>query len=270
MRKTGAFLFCLAVLQVPSAFGFSTDGSSLSRSFSQTSALTNSVIVVKASFTNAEAVSLRGFYYADQVPSGLSVTALGMTLNGASVTNYLVEVGTNGDVYPGCTPYRWVLEEPTGFSGWSYFTNDAGDIEYEWSLELPAGSTQANPLSAGGVLQIAYAVSSTEPGQFDLQQFSWAAFNPKATNAAFGYSEAADTQTLTVLAAAPAMLLAAIPSTNGIGLILSGSAEIRCALEASTNLLGWLALATNTLPWTFSDTNYSAFPTRFFRARWVP
>lgn len=270
MKKTFALTLCLAGLFAPRVFGFSSDGSTLSRSFGHTSVLTNSVTVVSAAFTNAEAVSLRGFYYADQVPSGLAVTTLGVTLNGQSVSNYIVEVGTNGDVYAGCTPYRWVLEEPTGFSGWTFYTNTSGNIVYEWELELPAGATQTNPVPPAGVLQIVYSVGSTIPGVFNLQQFSWAAFNPLATNASFGYSESADEETVSFLAAAPACVVAGRPVTNGFWLQVSNSSGWNYAIDASTNLSRWTALATNTSPFGFTDTNASGCSARFYRARWVP
>jgi hypothetical protein len=268
-KTTWALAFGLAALLTPKAFGFSSDGSALTRSFQNTSGLTNAAIVVNAVFTNAEAVSLRGFYYADQVPSGLNVSTLGVTLNGQSVTNYSVEVGTNGDVYAGCTPYRWVVEEPSAFWGWTCYTNASDDIAYQWNWELPAGSTQTNPVPPADVLQIVYAVNSAAAGVFNLQQFSWAAFNPLTTNSAFGYSETADEQTLTVLSNPPSCTLTAF-SSNGLQLQINGIAAIRYAIESSSNMLQWSSLATNTLPWTYSVARQGGIPTRFYRARWVP
>jgi hypothetical protein len=227
-------------------------------------------VVVSANFTNAEAVSLRGFYYADQVPSGLAVTTLGVTLNGQSLTNYAVEAGTNGDVYPGCTPYRWVLEEPTGFSGWTFYTNASGNVVYQWGWELPAGSTQTNPIPPGGVLQIVYSVGSPAPGVFNLQQFSWAAFDPIATNASFGYSENADQETVSFLTAAPPCTLAGHGATNGFLLQIARPSGWTYAIDASTNLRSWNALATNTSPFAFTDTNTAGVSARFYRARWCP
>jgi hypothetical protein len=201
--------------------------------------------VVSAGFTNTEAASLRGFYYADQVPSGLAVATLGVVLNGQSVTNYTVEVGQDGDVYAGCAPYRWVLELPTDFA-------------------------RANPIPPGAGLQIVYSVSSAVPGVFNLQQFGWVGFNTLATNAAFGYSESADQMAVSFLAVAPPCVVAGRAVTNGFLLQVDSSPGCGYAVEVSTNLLGWVALATNTAPFVFTDTNAAGCPARFYRARWLP
>jgi hypothetical protein len=39
-------------------------------------------------------------------------------------------------------------------------------------------------------------------------------------------------------------------------------------VDASTNLLNWIAILTNQSPFTFTDTN--TLPQRFYRARAVP
>ena len=72
-------------------------------------------------------------------------------------------------MYPGCTPYRWVLEQPAGF-------------------------TENNPVPANATVQIQYSITSPAAGNFNLQQFSWAGYNPANTNASFGYSESSDAQ----------------------------------------------------------------------------
>ena len=90
-------------------------------------------------------------------------------LNGQSVTNYTFESGLDSDVYPGCTPYRWVLE-------------------------LPAGFTENNPVPANATVRIQYSITSPTVGSFNLQQFNWAGYDPANTNASFGYSESSDAQ----------------------------------------------------------------------------
>ena len=152
------------------AFGFSTDGSTLIRSFDKSLSPTNQPITVTVTFTNGGSNDLRGFFYTDQVPSSLSVTTLGVTLNGAAITNFTFESGHDGDVHAGCTPCRWVLESPTNFA-------------------------EAHPIPPQGSLQITYAITATMPGNFAFQEFSWASYNPNVTNACFGYSEVADQQT---------------------------------------------------------------------------
>jgi hypothetical protein len=162
---------CLAALLALQAFGFSSGNSSLARSFSTTTSLVNSPIVVTATFTNGETDALRGFNYSEQLPSALAVTTVNVTLNGQSITRFTFESGMDGDVYAGLTPRRWRLETPTNF-------------------------TEANPIPAHGVVQIVYTIAASSAGSFSLQQFTWAACFPDRVSTTFGHSEVADVQTL--------------------------------------------------------------------------
>ncbi len=166
-----AVVFCLGGLLAPQASGFSSDGSALTRSFAGTISLTNQPLVVTVTFTNSGATALRGFFYTDQVPSGLAVTTLGVKVNGTALNDYTFETGTADSVYAGCTPRRWVLEAPPSFAA-------------------------ANPIPAPGTLQITYAVNSATPGVFPLQHFSWAGYRGNITNTSFGCSENGDQQSL--------------------------------------------------------------------------
>jgi hypothetical protein len=159
------------ILLAPQVFGFSTGSSSLVRTFNQTTALVGSPITVTVTFTNGENTGLRGFYYAEPLPSALVVSTARVTLNRIAITNFTFESGRDGDVDSGLTPRRWRLETPTNFA-------------------------EANPIPAGGVVQIVYSVTAPSAGFFWLQQFAWAACLPDRSSAAFGSSEAADQQTL--------------------------------------------------------------------------
>ncbi len=80
---------------------------------------------------------------------------------------------------------------------------------------------------------------------------------------------------LTVYSTAAPTLGGAAYSTNGqFHLSLTGVPSYKYAILASTNLLtdmtNWLALQTNTSPFTFTDTNALSFPYRFYRAQYVP
>src|ERR1035437_6245868 len=166
-QKTLSLMLCASGLSISAALGFSTDPSSLARNCGTTAATTNAPIVVTATFTNGAGLALRGFCFSEQIPSGLNVTMLGFTLNGQSVANYTFESGLDSDVYPGCTPYRWGLELPPGFS-------------------------ENNPVPVNASVQVQYSISSPAVGSFNLQQFSWAGYDPVSTNASFGYSESSD------------------------------------------------------------------------------
>jgi len=226
-----ALAVCTAVLSLPVAFGFQSDNSSLTRSFNKTITIANSQIIVTVNFTNGGTAASRGFYYADQVPSGLAVSTLSLTVNGNAVTNYLFESGQDGDVYPGCIPYRWVLEQPTNFA-------------------------QANPIPPQAPVQIVYAITSSVSNIFNLQQFSWVGFDPTMTNAAFGYSETSDQQSVTYTTTAAGVSVSGQSLASGFMLGLSGASGTNYVIEASTNLFNWVSLVTNTSPFQFLDTNF--------------
>jgi hypothetical protein len=236
---------CLPGFLVPASLGFQSSTSSLQRTFAGSVTLTNWPVVVTATFTNGDGTVLDGLFYSDQVPSTLSVTTLSLTVNGGAVTNYIFESGQDGDVYTGCTPYRWVLESPTNFP-------------------------ETNPVPSQARVQIVYAVSSLSPGSFALQQFSWVAYEPGLTNVIFGYSEPVEQQILQFVTASNQSFLAGQYVTNGFTLRLASVLEHTYALERSTNLADWKALTTNVSPFVFTDTNVTGLPRCFYRSRWLP
>jgi hypothetical protein len=233
IQKTFSLLLCASGLSISAAWGFSTDPSSLARKFDTTSVTTNAPIVVTATFTNGSGVARRGFYYTEQIPSGLTVTVLGLKLNGQNIANYTFESGLDSDVYPGCTPYRWVLERPTVF-------------------------TENNPVPANATVQIQYALSSPAVGSFSLQQFSWAGYYPANTNASFGCSESSDAQSVSFNAGAPpAYPILAIsasamnfsanpgadPASQTLGIANSGGGTLNWTVVADGTAPAWLTVS---------------------------
>jgi hypothetical protein len=51
---------------------------------------------------------------------------------------------------------------------------------------------------------------------------------------------------------------------------LTGVPGYDYAVSGSTNLSDWTPLQTNVSPFTFTDTNTGNYPSRFYRAQWVP
>jgi hypothetical protein len=227
------------------ASGFQSDNSTLTRGFNQTVALTNTPITVTANFSNAELVTLRGFSFSEQLPANLLVQPVSVKLNGRIVTNYIFETGINGDVYPECIPYRWVLEEPTDFA-------------------------EANPIPASTAVQIVYSVSSPVSGAFEASQFSWSGFDSLGTNACFGFSESADRQMLTFMTPADRALLTGRIVSNNFVLDLIAVPGNVYVVEVSSNLVAWTSIATNTAPFTFVGNPASSSVRWFYRARWKP
>jgi uncharacterized repeat protein (TIGR01451 family) len=245
MKNSFVLLAGFLVILPAAAFGYSNDGSSLVRIPDRWTVATNSTVVFRVSFTNAEPVPLHGFYFADQIPSGLDVRTVGVSINGQSITNYTFVCGQDGDVLPGCTPWRWILEQPPLFA-------------------------ESNSIPAGGQVQIDFSVSSSISGTYILPLFTWAGFDSGSTNAAFGYSEDASAQSLNFIASAPTASLAMVASSNGFSLQLASQVGCSYVIQASTNLVDWTSISTNVAPFAFTDPNASNFATRFYRAVWVP
>ena len=245
-HPTSTLVFCLLAGWIPPALGFSSDSSPLTRGFERTVALTNSTMVVSVTVTNTGTNTLRGFWYSDQVPAGLAVNTLSVTVDGRAVTNYVLESGQPGDVTAGCAPYRWVLETPPAFS-------------------------QTNPIPPQTAVKIVWSFSSATPGDFNLQQFFWAGYDPASSNFVFGHSDTVDQEILSFLSAPPPPAsLASSGSTSGPRLQLDGFPGASYLLEASTNLQHWFPLVTNTAPFSFIDTDSAYFSRRFYRGLWLP
>ena len=56
-------------------------------------------------------------------------------------------------------------------------------------------------------------------------------------------------------------------STNGqFQFDILGVTGLNYSVQASSNLIDWMPLETNVSPFTFTDTNSTAFPQRFYRS----
>ena len=225
-----------------SLVAFSSDNSSLTRVFDQTVVITNSPILVTATFSNGASNALRGCFYSDQLPSGLAVSNLSVTLNGQNLTNFTVEAGRNGDVYAGLTPRRWRLETPTNF-------------------------TEARPLAAGAAFEIKYTITSPAEGSFSCPQFAWVGYWPAGTNASFGCSEPADQRTVYFVTTTKRAAVSAEVSSTGSVIHLLGEPGVTYVLESSPDLVAWLPVATNVCCFSFADTNSPHSPSRWYRGR---
>ncbi|HTY86161.1 MAG TPA: Ig-like domain-containing protein [Candidatus Acidoferrum sp.] len=68
-----------------------------------------------------------------------------------------------------------------------------------------------------------------------------------------------------------AAILAPAPATKGrFNLTVSGASGYRYVVEASTDLVNWVPVATNTAPFTFADPQTASFAQRFYRAVQMP
>ncbi|MBE9575055.1 MAG: hypothetical protein IMF20_08025 [Proteobacteria bacterium] len=73
---TVPLVLCLLFLLNNVAFGFSTHNTTVSRTFNPVEAVVSESITVTVNFTTEEVNDLRGFYYTDQIPEGLTVNTV--------------------------------------------------------------------------------------------------------------------------------------------------------------------------------------------------
>jgi hypothetical protein len=76
--------------------------------------------------------------------------------------------------------------------------------------------------------------------------------------------------TLTVYATAAANLAPATHARGQYALTVAGVPGYKYVVQASTNLVNWVPMQTNTAPFTFVDTNAGKFRQRFYRSVYAP
>lgn len=172
----------LCVLRTPVS-GFSTNPTTtnISRVIDQVQAFRNESIMFTVSFENSGAITLRGFYYVDHIPEGLTINTISVMIDGNDISNNVQEFGSTGDVYNGTIPYRWILETPDSFD-------------------------ENNPIDSNSRLEIVYSVSSDQLGTFNFDEFHWVGYYQDANEgerAAFGYNEETDKLTVNFLNSPP-------------------------------------------------------------------
>ena len=160
----------LLVIAGPVA-AFSTHSVTVERSLDKTEAVVGETIRVTVTLSNLETAILRGFFYSEHIPQGLSVTTESVTVDGAPISGYTYESGGSGDVWTGSITHRWILETPISF-------------------------TEDNPVPSGASVEIVYLLSSPATGIFELNEFNWVGYYQGASGAAFGHSEPPDRRTL--------------------------------------------------------------------------
>ena len=78
------------------------------------------------------------------------------------------------------------------------------------------------------------------------------------------------TATLTVYATAAATLASTAHADGQYALTVAGVPGYNYVVQASTDLVNWVPVQTNTAPFTFVDTNASQFGQRFYRSVYAP
>jgi len=85
-----------------------------------------------------------------------------------------------------------------------------------------------------------------------------------------GKSSTCQTVILTVYASAAASLAPAAHASGQYAVALAGVPGYKYVVEASTNLVTWVPVQTNTAPFTYVDANAGKFRQRFYRSVYAP
>lgn len=85
-----------------------------------------------------------------------------------------------------------------------------------------------------------------------------------------GKNTTCETATLTVYATPAAALVPAAHARGQYALAVAGVPGYKYVVEASTNLVNWVPMQTNTVPFTYVDANAGQFRQRFYRSVYAP
>jgi hypothetical protein len=142
-------------------------------------------------------------------------------------------------------------------------------------VQLGSNATFAVYSGGDSPLYYQWFLNQTNPVSADTNLFALSLTNVQFSNA--GSYSVIITNFYGVVTSAPASLIVysnATPtltidsgSTNGqFQFDILGVTGLNYSVETSTNLIDWVPLETNVSPFTFVDTNTTAFPQRFYRS----
>jgi hypothetical protein len=123
-----------------------------------------------------------------------------------------------------------------------------------------ANGNYTNMIPVGNVTNV------TVKGLLDGTTYYFAAKAVNASGTESGFSN----QTSYAVPTAAASLNAVIHQNAGFAFAVSGVAGYTYVVEASTDMVNWVPLETNTAPFSFSDPNTGRFNHRFYRSVYFP
>ena len=215
------------------------------------------------------------------------------TVTGTTGDPYAVEASTNlmNWVILGTNtaPFNFVDTNASQFSRRFYRAVYEPGININSSLTTPSpGAGQITSASAKVAGQFSFTVTGTTGDLYAVEAstnlVNWvilgtntAPFNFVDTNASqFSRrfyravyepgTNAASSSTTTTAQTAGQLTSASLKTAGQFSFTVTGTTGDPYAVEASTNLVNWTILTTNTVPFNFVDTNASQFSRRFYRA----
>jgi hypothetical protein len=126
-----------------------------------------------------------------------------------------------------------------------------GALRYQWKFNgtnLPAAVSSVLTLSN---------VTTNQAGTYSVMVYN-------------STGSTSSTATLTVYATAAATLASTAHADGQYALVVAGVPGYNYVVQASTDLVNWVPVHTNTAPFTFVDTNAGQFGQRFYRSVYAP
>jgi hypothetical protein len=161
----------------------------------------------------------------------------------------------------------------------SPFSNEASYTVLPGSPSQPAVLTSATNSSGQFSFQLLGAFGKPYVIEASTDLLNWEPVLTNVAPAAFAipisseysqrffrayYSSALDAEL------SPAILTSVMQTNGQFSFTVSGVADYEYTVEASTNLVDWVQVATDVSPFTFTTTNLAELPQQFFRAVYVP
>lgn len=126
-----------------------------------------------------------------------------------------------------------------------------GQLSYQWKFN------GANLTSATGSALTLSKITTNQAGIYSV-------------TASDGRNSTSCAATLTVYTTAAANLAPATHASGQYALAVAGVPGYKYVVQASTNLVNWVPMQTNTAPFTFVDANAGKFRQRFYRSVYAP
>lgn len=134
--------------------------------------------------------------------------------------------------------------------------NIGGTLSYQWKFN---GTNLAS--STNSTLTLSN-ISTNQAGIYSVTAVAVSSSGSRSTTS--------QTATLTVYATAAPKLAPVSHVSGQYALALAGVPGFKYVVQASTNLVNWVPLQTNTAPFTFVDGNAGSFRQRFYRSVYAP
>ncbi len=124
----------------------------------------------------------------------------------------------------------------------------------------PASGIYTNVFSVGNV------TNATVSGLADGTTYYFAAKAYNSSDVESGFSNEASY----AVPSAAASMGSAVCSRGGFSFGVTGVSGYKYVVQASTDMLNWVSVATNTAPFVFVDSNAGQFNQRFYRSIYFP